>query len=89
MKIDLTARGFTPSEKLKNFINEKLTSLEKYDPNISNFKVVLIREGRAEKVELIISAKKNNYIAKCYSSVFEKTIAMAISKVKSQIEKAH
>ena len=43
MKIDLTARGFTPSEKLQNFINEKLTSLEKYDPNISNFKVVLIK----------------------------------------------
>ena len=89
MNIDITGRGFTPSEKLKNFINEKLTSLEKYDPNISNSKVVLIKEGRAEKAELIISAIKNNYIAKCYSSVFEKTIVNAISKVKSQIEKAH
>lgn len=89
MNIDITGRSFTPSEKLKNFINEKLTSLEKYDPNISNSKVVLIKEGRAEKAELIISAKKNNYIAKCYSSVFEKTIVNAISKVKSQIEKAH
>ena len=89
MNIDITGRGFTPSEKLKNFINEKLTSLEKYDPNISNSKVVLIKEGRAEKAELIISAKKNNYIAKCYSSVFEKTIVHAISKVKSQIEKVH
>lgn len=89
MNIDITGRGFTPSEKLKNFINEKLTSLEKYDLNISNSKVVLIKEGRAEKAELIISAKKNNYIAKCYSSVFEKTIVNAISKVKSQIEKAH
>jgi ribosomal subunit interface protein len=89
MNIDITGRGFTPSEKLKNFINEKLTSLEKYDPNISNSKVVLTKEGRAEKAELIISAKKNNYIAKCYSSVFEKTIVNAISKVKSQIEKAH
>lgn len=89
MNINITGRGFTPSEKLKNFINEKLTSLEKYDPNISNSKVVLIKEGRAEKAELIISAKKNNYIAKCYSSVFEKTIVNAISKVKSQIEKAH
>ena len=89
MNIDITGRGFTPSEKLKNFINEKLAPLKKYDPNISNSKVVLIKEGRAEKVELIISAKKNNYIAKCYSSVFEKTIHNAISKVKSQIEKAH
>lgn len=89
MNIDITGRSFTPSEKLKNFINEKLTSLEKYDPNISNSKVVLIKEGRAEKAELIISAIKNNYIAKCYSSVFEKTIVNAISKVKSQIEKAH
>jgi ribosomal subunit interface protein len=87
MNVDITGRGFTPSEKLKNFITEKLSSLEKYDPNISNSRVVLIKEGRAEKVELIVSAKKNNYISKCYSSVFEKTIVNAVSKVKSQIEK--
>jgi ribosomal subunit interface protein len=89
MNIDITGRGFTPSENLKTFINEKSSSLLKYDPNILNAKVVLIKEGRAEKVELIISGKKNNYIAKCYSSVFEKTVVHAISKIKSQIEKVH
>ena len=89
MNVDITGRGFTPSENLKTFINEKSSSLLKYDPNISNVKVVLIKEGRAEKVEIIISGKKNNYIAKCYSSVFEKTIMHAISKIKSQIEKVH
>jgi len=89
MNVEITGRGFTPSEKLKTFINEKSSSLSKYDPNISNARVVLIKEGRAEKVELIISGKRNNYIAKCYSSVFEKTIVHAINKIKSQIEKVH
>lgn len=89
MNIDITGRGFTPSDNLKNFIIDKSSSLLKYDPNISNAKIVLIKEGRAEKVELFITAKKNNYFAKCYSSVFEKTIVHAVKKIKSQIDKVH
>lgn len=89
MNIDITGRGFTPSINLKTFISEKSSSLLKYDPGITSAKIVLIKEGRAEKVELIISGGKNKYIAKCYSSVFEKTIVNAIGKIKSQIEKVH
>jgi len=87
MNIDITARGFSPSDKLKSFINEKSSSLTKYDSNISLAKIVLIKEGRAEKVEIIVSSKNKSYIAKCYSSVFEKTMINAISKIKAQIEK--
>ena len=87
MNIDITARGFSLSDSLKSFVNEKLLVLKKYDSNISSAKIVLIKEGRAEKIELIVSSKKTNYIAKCYSSVFEKTMVNAINKVKSQIER--
>jgi len=50
MNIDITARNFTPSPKLKTLINEKLIGLLKYDSNIMSSKVVLLKEGRAEKV---------------------------------------
>ena len=39
------------------------------------------------KVELIISSQKNKYVTKCYSSVFEKTVAHAIDNIKIQIRK--
>ena len=87
MNIDITARNFAPSPYLKTFIHDKLSGLLKYDPNIISSKVVLLKEGRAEKVELILKSNRANYITKCYSSVFEKTFISAINKIKVQIEK--
>ena len=60
---------------------------KKFDSNIDYARVVLLKESRAEKVELIISSKKNRYVTKCYSSVFEKTLALAIDNIKIQIRK--
>jgi len=87
MNIDITSRGFSPSSDLVELINSKLLKLDTFDKNISNIKVVLLKESRAEKVELIVQSKKNTYISKCYSSVFEKTIVKAIDNIKSQIQK--
>ena len=87
MNIEITARHFTPSIELKNFIKDKLVKLSKYDPGINFIKVVLLKESRAEKVELILTSKKKKYITKCYSSIFEKTILKAISNIKVQIKK--
>ena len=58
-----------------------------YDSNINFIKVVLLKESRAEKVELILTSKKKKYITKCYSSAFEKTIIKAINNIKIQIRK--
>ena len=87
MNIEITARGFTTNETLNNFIYTKLQKLDKFDKNISNIKVVLLKESRAEKVELIVDSEKNTYISKCYSSVFEKTIIKAIDNIITQIKK--
>ena len=49
--------------------------------------MVLLKESRAEKVELIITSKNRKYVTKCYSSVFEKTMVNAIDNIKVQISK--
>ena len=87
MNIEITGRNFSPSEELKTLINEKILYLKRFDSNIDYARVVLLKESRAEKVELIISSKKNKYVTKCYSSVFEKTLALAIDNIKIQIRK--
>tara|TARA_B100001250_G_C19691844_1_gene740662 strand:+ start:96 stop:368 length:273 start_codon:yes stop_codon:yes gene_type:complete len=87
MNIEITARHFTPSPELKSFVKDKLSKLLKYDPQIYFIKVVLLKESRAEKVELILTSKNKKYITKCYSSVFEKTILKAVSNIKIQINK--
>ena len=87
MNIEITSRNFTASLELKYFIKDKLMKLSTYDSNINFIRVVLLKESRAEKVELIVNSKKKNYITKCYSSVFEKTIIKAINNIKIQIRK--
>ena len=87
MNIEITARHFTPSSELKSFVTEKLMKLLKYDSEITFIKVVLLKESRAEKVELILTSRNKQYITKCYSSVFEKTILKAIDNIKVQIKK--
>ena len=87
MNIEITARNFTASLDLKYFIKDKLMKLLTYDSHINFIRVVLLKESRAEKVELIVTSKKKKYITKCYSSVFEKTIIKAINNIKIQIRK--
>ena len=58
MNIDITSRGFTGNQNLNTFIHEKLQRLTKFDKNISNIKIVLLKESRAEKVELIVESNK-------------------------------
>ena len=88
MNIDITSRGFTISEKITEFIQFKLKKLSTFDNNISSVKVVLLKESRAEKVELIVKSGKHTYISKRYSSVFEKTMVKAIDNIITQIKKA-
>ena len=87
MNIEITTRGFTINQNLNNFIHEKLQKLTKFDKHISNIKVVLLKESRAEKLELIVESNKKTYISKCYSSVFEKTIIKGIENIITQIKK--
>jgi len=87
MNIEITGRNFAPSLELKYFIKDKLMKLSTYDSNINFIRVVLLKESRAEKVELIVNSKNKKYITKCYSSVFEKTIIKAINNIKIQIRK--
>ena len=87
MQIDITARNFILNEELKLFVFEKINKLSKYDKYIISARIVLLKESRAEKVELIVSSKNNKYISKCYTSVFEKTIIKALKNIVSQIKK--
>jgi len=87
MNIDITVRNFTISSELKQAIYEKINKLLKYDNKILSSKIVLLKESRAEKIELIVKSDKNTYITKCYSSVFEKTLSKALNNIVNQIKK--
>ena len=66
---------------------EKVTKIIRYDKHIHSIEVILLKESRAEKVEIVVNSKNCSYITKCHSSVFEKTILRAIENLKAQILK--
>jgi len=87
MNINITARNIKISESLSEIIHTRLAKLLKYDKYISDIKVILLKENRAEKIELIVRSHKHNYITKAFSSKFEKTLARAIENILIQIRK--
>ena len=88
MQIIITSRNINISEELNQFIQEKVSKVIKYDKEIHSIEVILLKESRAEKVEIIIHSKKKSYITKSHSSVFEKTISRALDNIKAQILKS-
>ena len=88
MKISITGRNINISEHLNRFIQEKISKISRYDKEIYSINIILSKESRAEKVEIIVNSKDSSYIAKCHSSIFEKTILKAIESLKTQILKA-
>ena len=88
MKISITARNIKISEDLKKFIEEKVKKIDRYDKEIYLIEVILSKESRAEKVEIIVNSKYSSYITKSHSSIFEKTISRALDNLKAQILKS-
>ena len=89
MNIDITARHFTPSEYLKEFVFQKVQKILKFNPLIINCHVVLTKESQIEKVEIILHLKGNDFIATDSSDNFEKSINIVIDKIISQVKKHH
>ena len=61
MNINITARNFKISDELSELINDKLQKLYKYDSNITNINVVLIKESRAENCRCSFANKFKNF----------------------------
>ena len=87
MNIDITARNFHISDNLKDLIQKKINKLLIYNSSIFFIEVILLKESRAEKIELIVHSKQQKYFTKCYSSLFEKTLVQAIQNIIKQIKK--
>ena len=89
MQVDITARHFTPSKKLKNMVHEKIKKIEKFNSKLMNISIVLTKEVNYEGVEII--AKGKGYIAVAHEKKenFEKAFISAIEKITIQIKKQH
>ena len=89
MKVEITARHFSPSEKLKDMVFEKLKKVEKFNSNIMGCRVVLTKDANFENVEIIVHGKGSQFVAHENSDNFEKSLISALDKITIQVKKQH
>ena len=89
MNIEITARHFTASDKLKELINEKIMKIKKFNSAIINCQVILTKENNSENVEINAHIKGHNFSAHENGDVFEKSLKNAVEKISIQIKKQH
>ena len=88
MKISITSRNINISDNLEKFIKDKIVKIARYDKKIYSINIILSKESRAEKVEVIVNSENGSYMTKAHSSVFEKTVLRALDNLKAQILKS-
>ena len=89
MKVDITARHFTPSNQLKEMVYEKLKKIEKFNRSIMNCRVILTKEVNFEDVEIVVNGKGHHFVANENSDNFEKSLISAVHKITIQVKKQH
>ena len=91
MNIEITARHFTPSDKLKELVEEKVSKIEKYHVQLTRCNVILTKEenGAEETVEIIAHGKGHEFVSHDNSSIFEKSLSSAVNKLSIKLEKYH
>ena len=89
MKVDITARHFSPSDQLKEMVYDKLKKIEKFNSGIMHCRVILTKEANFEDVEIVINGKGYNFVANENSDTFEKALISAVNKITNQVKKQH
>ena len=89
MKVDITARHFSPSDQLKEMVFEKLKKIEKFNRDIMNCRVILTKEANLEEVEIVVNGKGHHFVANENSGNFEKSLISAVDKITIQVKKQH
>jgi putative sigma-54 modulation protein len=90
MNISITARKFKAHDTLKEFINNEVSSLEKYIDNILNVDVILSYLNSKENIktaEIILQVPGQTLTAEEKSDDFKKSITSSVEKLSRQLKK--
>lgn len=87
MQINILARNYEASDKLKDVIRKKVSKLEKYFEEDSICKVYLKKENKTYKMELTIDYKGNFMRAEVSGDNFYDNVDLILPKIEKQIYK--
>ncbi|MCZ6701909.1 MAG: ribosome-associated translation inhibitor RaiA [Ignavibacteria bacterium] len=89
MNISITARKFKAHETLKDFINDEVSSLKKYNDDILNANVILSYQNPRDSiktVEITVHIPGQTLNATDDSDDFKKSISSSVDKLSRQLK---
>ena len=90
MDTRITARHFSASEKLKDFVNTRVGKLERFYDGITDARVILSKQntsGGAKSAEITLRVRRNSLIAHEEAHTYEEAIDRCVSRLRRQVLK--
>lgn len=90
MNIQITSRKFTAKDSLKNFINDELQKLSKFNNDIMDVNVILsfMHNNNSEKsAEITLHVPGQIFSGEETSDDFKKSVSGAAAKIERQLRK--
>ena len=90
MNISITSRKFKARQSLKDFINDEMKGLTKYNDRIMNADVILSylnSNNSIKSAEIILHVPGQTLTATEDSDDFEKSVSLASEKLQRQLQK--
>jgi len=90
MNVSITARKFKLHNSLKDFINEEVSSLQKFNDNILSTEIILSYQNSKDSIktsEIILHVPGQTFNATEDSDDFKKSISSSVDKISRQLKK--
>ncbi len=87
MRINITARHFKASDRLKQFIENELSRLEKFYKGIIDCEVILSYIKNEQKVEMFLNVRGQTLNTAVASDDMFRSIDSAVKKLERQLRK--
>ncbi len=90
MDTQITARHFSASEKLKNFVNTRVGKLERFYDGITDARVILSKHnaaGGSKIAEITVNVRRNSLVAQEEAVTYEEAIDRCVRRLRRQILK--
>ncbi len=90
MNITITARKFKAHDSLKQFIQDEVSSLKKFNDSILNSEVILSYQNNKDSIkiaEIILNIPGHTLNAAENSDDFKKSVSLAVEKLERQLKK--
>ncbi len=90
MNISITARKFKAHDTLKDFINDELSSLQKFNDEILDADVILSYQNSSNSIkmaEIVLQVPGQTLTAREESEEFKKSVSASVEKLSRQLKK--